>query len=143
MSPSHAEIQGMDTTPLALRVTGKLVLGPQVAHRCDTARLGRHPRRGWVGCWDESPFAICSVGVLIARPVVPQGDSMPGPQEASCTMSSEVLCHTAPGPARGARILAQTHTSEPARSPRGFPLRREVGSLAHGTASDKPLMSGG
>src|SRR5947207_2937733 len=41
-------------------------------------------------------------GALIARPVAPLGDGMIGPHHASCTLSAEVLCHTLPGPARGA-----------------------------------------
>jgi hypothetical protein len=96
-------------------------------------------RRCWVGGFDEGPFGVCSVGLLITRPVSPLGDGMIGPQDASCTMSPEVLCHNPPGPARGPGLLAQAHTCEPARSRGAFPcaVRRALLSVASARHSER------
>src|SRR5450755_2185898 len=52
-------------------------------------------------CWDEGPFGVCNVGLLIARPVSPLGYGMICPHDASCTMSADVLCHNPPIPCKG------------------------------------------
>ncbi len=110
-SPGFARGMFAPRTAVAARATG----GPSArlpAASCSGAVcLGLCRRRCWVGGFDEGPFGVCSVGLLIARPVSPLGYGMICPHDASCTMSADVLCHNPPGPARGHGLLAQAHTS--------------------------------
>jgi hypothetical protein len=138
-SPGFARGMFAPRTAVAARATGGRSTSLPAASGCGAVCLGLCRRRCWVGRWDEGPFGVCSVGLLIARPVSPLGYGMIYPHDASCTMSADVLCHNPPGPARGHGLLAQTHTSEPAISRGALPcaVRRAMLSLASARHSER------